>query len=384
MIYFDNAATSKPKPAEVLQAMQHYFENIGTSPGRSGYNLAITAGRIIMESRERIAELLGVPDPLEIVLTKNVTESLNIATWGLLEPGDAVITTAMEHNSVIRPLREREARGEISLSVVPCSPWGELDLTAMERAITPQTKAIFVQHASNVTGGIMPLEEIGAIAQRHDCLLVVDGAQSAGALPLNLANSAVDIFAFTGHKSLLGPQGTGGFYVKKDVAKQMKRFLCGGTGSRSEFETHPEFLPDKFEAGTPNTIGFAGLNAALKFLKNEGVTNIRAKEEELTAFFLTGLKSIGGIKIYGPADAKKVLPAVSFTIEGISPAEAAETLEEEFGIMTRVGLQCAPLAHRTIGTFPTGTIRFSFGYFNTQEEVQTGLLALKKITNSNR
>ncbi|MEI7590328.1 MAG: aminotransferase class V-fold PLP-dependent enzyme [Deltaproteobacteria bacterium] len=379
LIYFDNSATSFPKPREVILAMEDYFHNIGASPGRSGHRLSIASARIVMEARIALSLLLGIEDPLDIVFTKNITEALNIVTHGLLKSGDHVITTAMEHNSVIRPLRECERHGGVEVSVISCSPCGEPDLEALAKAIKPNTKAIFMLHASNVTGAIMPIDEVGRIAQKNGIVFVVDGAQSAGAIPINLQNSNIDIFAFTGHKSLLGPQGTGGLYIKKSLAKEMQQFVCGGTGSRSEFEIHPDFMPDKFEAGTPNTIGIAGLLGALKYIEREGVENIRTKEERLTKMFLDGLDSIKGIHAYGLDDIHKMVAVVSFNVDGISPSEASLILDEDFGIMARVGLHCAPLAHRTIGTFPVGTIRFSFGYFNTEVEIQYALEAIEKI-----
>lgn len=378
IIYFDNAATSYPKPRSVFEAMEEHFFDIGASPGRSGHRLALAASRIIMGVREELAALLGVNDPLDIVLTKNVTEALNIAAFGLLKAGDNVVTTAMEHNSVIRPLRELEAKG-VEVSVVPCSLLGKLDWEAFIGALKPNTKAIFMQHISNVTGGMMPIAEVGKIAQAKGIVFIVDGAQSAGAIPIDLQKSNVDIFAFTGHKSLLGPQGTGGFYIRKGLASKMSHFACGGTGSRSEYEVHPDFLPDKFEAGTPNTIGFAGLLGALRFLAQEGIANIRAHEEELTRVFSAGLEGIEGVSIYGNLDATSKAALVSLNIDGVSPSEAALILDEEFGIMTRVGLHCAPLAHRSIGTFPIGTLRFSFGYFNTLAEIHQGLRAIAEI-----
>ena len=383
MIYFDNAATSWPKPKEVMLAMEDYFYNIGASPGRSGHRLAVSSGRIVMEARETTALLLGVANPLDIVFTKNVTEALNIATSGLLTSGDHVITTGMEHNSVIRSLRMMEAAG-VELSVIPCSPQGELQPEDIAKAIKPNTKAIFMLHASNVTGGIMPINKVGNIARKNGIVFVVDGAQSAGALPIDLQEQPVDIFTFTGHKSLLGPQGTGGMYICKDVAKRLKPLSAGGTGSRSEFEVQPDFMPDKFEAGTPNTIGIAGLGAATKYLLSEGVDTIRVKEMLLTKLFIDGLQSIKGVHLYGRQSVENRMAIVSFNIDGVLSSDAALMFDEKFGIMVRVGLQCAPLAHRTIGTFPDGAIRFSFGYFNTKEEIKYALEAVEQVAISCR
>ncbi len=276
LLYFDNAATSWPKPEETQAAMNRYLREIGGSPGRSGHRLSIEAGRVILDAREAVALLFGVDDPSRIVFTKNATEALNIALRGLLNAGDHVITSSMEHNSVMRPLRALEEEG-VAVSVIPCSVRGELDPAALPSAIRPNTKAIILTHASNVTGTILPIGEAGRVAREHGLILIVDAAQTAGVLPICVEEMGIDLLAFTGHKSLFGPPGTGGLYIRKGLETQIRPLMTGGTGSRSEFEEQPLFLPDKFEAGTPNTIGLAGLAAGVSWILARGVDAIRAR-----------------------------------------------------------------------------------------------------------
>lgn len=378
IIYFDNAATSWPKPAAMMAAMINYNEVIGGSPGRSGHQRSLDAGRIILEAREALAELFGCNDSLRIAFTKNATEALNIALSGILNPDDHVITSSMEHNSVMRPLRYLEAQG-VKLSVVSCSADGILDPEDVRAAIRPRTRLLVVTHASNVTGTIQPFAELGEIARRHGILFCVDAAQTAGALPIHVNEMAIDLLAFSGHKSLFGPQGTGGLYVREGLEKQLRPLMTGGTGSRSEFEGQPDFMPDKYESGTPNTIGLAGLGAGVRFVLAEGVEAIRSKEEGLTTRFLAGLAALPGVTVYGPPDAANRTAVVSFNIAGVSPSAAALELDEHFGILCRPGLHCAPAAHRTIGTFSQGTIRFGFGYFNREEEIDLALEAVRSL-----
>jgi len=378
LIYFDNAATSWPKPAGMVEAMGYYNEMVGGSPGRSGHRRSIDAGRIILETREALAELFGIDDSLRIIFTKNATEALNIALLGLLQSGDHVIATCMEHNSVMRPLRFLETQG-VQISVVSCSGDGRLNREDVQTAIRPQTRLLVVTHASNVTGTIQPIAELGQLARDHGVLFCVDAAQTAGALPIHVDEMAIDLLAFSGHKSLFGPQGTGGFYIRRGLEQRLRPLMMGGTGSRSEFEAQPDFMPDKYESGTPNAIGLAGLGAGVRFVLAEGVEAIRSKEEELTKRFLKGLASLKGITVYGPADAADRAAVVSFNIDGVSPSEGSLELDERFGILCRPGLHCAPAAHRTIGTFPRGTIRFGFGYFNTEEEISLALEAIRSL-----
>jgi cysteine desulfurase family protein len=374
LIYFDNAATSRPKPDETYRAMDRFNRLIGGSPGRSGHRLSIEAGRIVLDAREGLARLFGVNDPFRIIFAKNATEALNLATAGLLKPGDHVITSGMEHNSVMRPLRDLVAE-EVEVTVVGCSAEGELDWCAVEAAIKLNTRAIYLTHASNVTGTIMPVREVGKIARNRGIIFCVDAAQTAGMLPIDVSEMQVDLLAFTGHKSLYGPQGTGGLYIRAGLEESIRPLLAGGTGSQSEYEHQPDFMPDKFESGTLNTVGIAWLGAGVAFVQAHG-GEIRATESRITKLFLDGLKSIHGVNLYGPGDPDRQIPVVSFNIDGVSPSEAALALDERFGIMSRPGLHCAPAAHRTIGTFPGGTVRFSFGYFNTESEIDHALEAI--------
>ncbi len=379
LIYFDNAATTWPKPPGTLEAMIRYQETIGGSPGRSAHRLSIEAARLVYDTREAAAELFGIDDPLRIVFTKNATEGLNIAIRGLLNPGDHCITSVMEHNSVMRPLRAMEAKG-VALSVVPCAADGTMDPEDIEAAIRPETRLIALIHASNITGTIMPVAAAGAIARRHGIPLLVDAAQTAGTVPIDVEAMNIDLLAFTGHKALFGPQGTGGLYIRKGLDAQIEPLMMGGTGSRSEFEEQPDFMPDKYESGTQNAIGLAGLGAGIAFIRTEGIETIRQWKTELTRIFREGTAPLKGVRLYGPRDAGMTTAVVSFNIDGMTPSEAAMRLDDEYGILCRPGLHCAPLAHRTVGSFPGGTLRFSFGHFNTRKQVQRALKAIEEIS----
>lgn len=379
IIYFDNAATSWPKPPETIAAMQNYLQNIGGSPGRSGHHLSIEAARIVFDTREKLAQLFNVSDPLRIVFTRNATEALNISIFGFLKTGDHVITSGMEHNSVMRPLRAMEKRG-VGITVVPCAIDGLIDPGDIVKAIKKNTKAIFITNASNVTGTVMPVSDIGRIAREHNLVLCVDAAQTAGCYPIDVAQMNIDLLAFTGHKALLGPSGTGGLYIREGLEKSIEPICVGGTGSRSEVEEQPDFMPDRFEAGTPNTVGIAGLRAGVDFVLSKGIAQIKSKEEKLVKMFIDGVSDLSGIILYGQKSVERRTPVVSFNVDGIDPAAIALELDEQFGIMSRSGLHCAPSAHKTIGTYSAGTVRFSFSYFNTEEQVISAIEALKEIS----
>ncbi len=376
-IYFDNAATTFPKPETVINAMDNYFRS-GGSPGRSGHRMSVEAGRTILDSRDLLADLFNIEDPFQIVFTQNATEALNLSIFGLLGTDDHVITSSMEHNSVMRPLRYLEQNG-LELSIIPCSENGDFDPDEITPLIKKNTRALFLTHASNVTGSIMPLSEAGKISREYGLVFCVDSAQTAGTIPIDVNDMNMDLLAFTGHKSLFGPQGTGGLYIRKGLEKDLSPILMGGTGSRSEFEEQPDFMPDKYESGTPNTPGIAGLGAGIDYILSEGIDIIRAREKALTDIFLDGLSSIAGVTIYGPTDKSKRTSVVSFNINGMSPSETALKLHEEHGIMSRPGLHCAPSAHKTIGSYPEGTVRFSFGYFNTEDEINIALEAVDAL-----
>jgi len=380
MIYLDNAATSWPKPPQVLAAMARFLTEVGANPGRSGHRLSVEAGRIVYAAREAVAELFHAPDPLRVVFGMNATEGLNLALRGLLRPGDHVITSSMEHNSVMRPLRALEREG-VSVTVVPCSPEGFLDPQAVLSVLRPETRLVVLNHASNVTGTLLPVAEVGRALQRMGGpLLVVDAAQSGGAVPIDMQADGIDLLAFTGHKSLYGPMGTGGLIIGERVPlEEFRPLIRGGTGSRSEWEEQPDFLPDMCESGTPNAVGLAGLEAGVRWVLERGVEALRAHEVELTRRLLDGLQEIPGVTVYGPQDARLQTAVVSLNIVGMEPSEVGMRLDEEYGIMCRVGLHCAPAAHRTIGTFPAGTVRFALGAFTTREEVDAALRAVARL-----
>ncbi len=383
MIYFDNAATSWPKPPGVVEAMVHFMDHVGANPGRSGHRLSLEAGRIVYGAREAIADLFNVADPLRVVFGANVTEALNLALCGYLRPGDHVVTSSMEHNSVMRPLRALaagEGGGPIELTVVPCSPQGFLDPADLQAALRPGTAMVVLNHASNVCGSLLPVREAGQAARRHGCLLLVDVAQTAGAYPIDMEDEGIDLLAFTGHKALGGPMGTGGLVIGERV--ELERFVPlkrGGTGSRSEREEQPDFLPDMCESGTPNTVGLAGLLAGVRWVMDRGVDAIRKHEIELAQRLIDGLCDIPGVALYGGRDATCQTATIAFNVEGLAPSEVGLRLDDDDGIMCRVGLHCAPAAHRTLGTFPRGTVRFGLGTFNTLDQVDVAIGAVREI-----
>jgi len=380
MIYLDNAATSWPKPPQVKDAMNKFMEEVGANPGRSGHFLSIEAARIVFETREALSVLFHVKDSSRIVFTMNATESINLALKGILKPRDHVITSSMEHNSVMRPLRELERNG-VELSIIPCSKEGMLDSLEMKKKIKANTKMVVLNHASNVTGTLLPVEEIAFITRRHDLLLLVDAAQTAGAYPIDLERDGIDLLAFTGHKSLFGPQGTGGLVIGERInEKEMIPLKQGGTGSRSEFEEQPDFLPDRFESGTPNGVGIAGLLAGVQFVMEKGVEQIRQNESTLIEKLIEGLREIPQLKLYGPKSKKDRIATLSFNLATPSPSDVALRLEKKFGILCRPGLHCAPAAHRTIGTFPEGTVRFGLSVFNTEADIETAVEAISQIS----
>ncbi len=384
MIYFDNAATSWPKPPCVGEAMMRFMQEAGVNPGRGSYHLAIEAGRTVYRAREAVARLVNASNPLRVVFTANVTEALNLALRGLLRPGQHVVTSGIEHNAVMRPLRALEREG-VSITVVPCSPTGLLDPADVRAALRPETALVALNHASNVIGTITPIAEVGAIAHEHGIPFLVDTAQTAGVVPLDMAAMQIDLLAFTGHKALLGPMGTGGLVLAEGFDEaRLEPLIRGGTGSNSEWEEQPSFLPDKYESGTPNAVGLAGLEASVHWVLARGVETIRAHEQVLTALLLDGLAEIPGVIVYGPRDPAQQVATVSWNIAGMDPGEVGLRLEEEYGILCRVGLHCSPAAHRTIGTFPTGTVRFGLGAMNTQEEVLEAIKAVYALAKEAR
>lgn len=376
MVYLDNAATTFPKPESVYEEVIRAMKEYGANPGRSGHKIALQAGRVIYDTREIIAKLFKIENPMNVVFTSNCTDSLNIAIKGLLKPGDHVITSSMEHNSVLRPLKALEDKG-IELTIIECDKKGYINIDNIEKNIKENTKLIVTTHASNVTGTIFPIKDIGQLAKDNGIIYMVDAAQTAGVYDIDVNEMNIDILAAPGHKSLLGPQGTGILYVKEGVCIDCTK--QGGTGSSSESLLQPEMMPDKFESGTPNTPGIAGLYAGVKYILDKGIENIQSHERELTKYFLDELLKIKEVTIYGPCDPNKQAPVISINIEEQDSSEVGYILDSVFDIGIRTGLHCASLAHKTIGTLEQGTIRFSIGYFNTKDDIDVAIAAIRQI-----
>ena len=379
MIYLDNAATSWPKPPEVKQAMNDFLEQVGGNPGRSGHRRSIDAARILYSAREAVASLFNAPDPLKVIFTMNATHAINYALKGLLKAGDKAITTSMEHNSVMRPLRALQDSGVI-LKIAPCLPDGSINLENLGSMVDSKTKMVIINHGSNVTGTLAPLADIAAIAKKSNALLMIDASQTAGIIPIVMKTQQIDLIAFTGHKGLLGPTGTGGLVLGDKVnPDNLISLMQGGTGSRSEYETQPEKLPDKYEFGTQNIIGIAGLLAGISWINKHTVDYIREHETSLASILLDGLMHISGITVYGPQESRDKLSVTSFILNNREVSEIGLRLDEDFDILCRVGLHCAPAAHRTIGTFPRGTVRMAPGIFNTANEIHQAINAVEKV-----
>ena len=376
-VYLDTAATSRKKPECVYEAMDRFMRDVGASPGRSVHRLGIRASRLVSDAREKVANLLGVEDASRVVFTLNCTEALNLAIKGVLKPGDHVVTSSVEHNSAMRPLSAMMQERGIALTRAKANADGTTDSDEVRQCIRPQTALMVMTHASNVTGAIQPIEECGRIAREHGVPFLVDAAQTGGCIPIDLGRLPIDMMAFSGHKGLMGPQGVGGLYIRKGI--DLAPLKHGGTGSASSEEIQPEMLPDKYESGTPNTPGLAGLSAALDFIATITVEEIRASIRRVGRIVLEGLEALDGVIVYGPREVERNVGVFSFTVEGRDPAEVAADLERCYGVMTRVGLQCAPSAHRAIGTFPEGTIRASIGTYTTEEEVAYFLRSLKEM-----
>ena len=373
--YMDNAATTLPKPPGVAEAVMQALGCLGNA-GRGSTEASLDAARIIYDTRERLCSMFHAENPKQIAFTSNATESLNIAIQGLIHPGDHVITTAMEHNSVLRPLYEREESGAV-LTILPTDEWGNISYEDLEAAIRQDTKAIVCTHASNLTGNLNDIERIGKIAKRHDILFVVDASQTAGMFPIDVQKMHIDILCFTGHKGLLGPQGTGGMYVRKGV--HVRPLLSGGTGVQTYSKTQPEEMPTALEAGTLNGHGIAGLDAAIGYLEETGIDMIRAKEQALMKGFYEGVKEIPGVKIYGDFSSMDRCAVVSLNIREYDSGEVSDALLTDYGISTRSGGHCAPLMHEALGTVEQGAVRFSFSHYNTEEEVDTAIRAICEL-----
>jgi len=372
--YMDNAATSFPKPEAVTDAMTDYAHRLGASPARGAYAEAKEAGRLVHQCRERLNQLIGGEDPSHVVFTLNTTDALNLAIRGLARQGDHVITTAFDHNSVLRPFHALAERGMIEQTRVPCDPsTGLVDPDDVKNAIRANTRLVAMVHGSNVTGTLQPVGEIGAICREHDVPLAVDAAQSLGHVPIDVQRDAIDLLAFPGHKGLLGPLGTGGLYIRPGIEQRMRTVREGGTGSISETPIHPDFMPDRFEAGSHNAIGLIGLSEGVKWLLEQGVENLWAHEQRLIDTFLSWLSEadMPGLELFGPLTRDNRCAVFSIRVEGFeNPVHLSEALEQQFGLLTRSGVHCAPLAHETLGTHERGgTTRFSFGPFLTEADV---------------
>ena len=396
-IYLDNAATSFPKPEEVPKAVYDYMTKLGTNVNRGGYATAYDTESIVFECRELIGALFHAPDYKNVVFTRNITESLNVVLKGLLHSGDHVIVSSMEHNAVMRPIRQLEKKG-VSFTRAQCELDGSLKPEKLLSCLRPDTKAVVMTHASNVFGTMLPIQEVGAFCKENGLVFILDSAQTAGVFPIDMEKMHIDILCFTGHKGLLGPQGIGGFILRDELVLKIEPLISGGTGSLSNVETVPEFMPDRFEAGTPNLPGIFGLHAALNWLRKLGemslleettehcfsaaLEKIREHELQLTEEFLNLLDPLekeGKLKIIGKKDTEMRTGVVSIQTLTRELSDTAFQLDTRYGIMTRVGLHCAPSAHKTMGTYPTGTIRFSFGFANTDKEVKLAIDALKEL-----
>ena len=382
-IYLDNASTTFPKAPNVANAMANYITNYGININRGSYALAYDVEDIIYTTRQRLNTLFNGHDPSHVIFTQNVTMSLNMVIKGLLKAGDHVLVSAMEHNAVMRPLTQLLDK-DITSDMIPCDKTGSVQLENIEALIRPNTVAMIINHASNVCGTIQPIESIGAICKARNLHFIVDAAQTAGVIPIDVKACHIDALCFTGHKGLLGPQGIGGLILTKEMAQILIPLIAGGTGSFSHLETMPTNMPDAFEAGTLNLPGIIGLNEGLSYIESQGMENIHNHELALTKAFLEGLQSITGVNIIGKQDILDRTAVVSITIDDMDPASIAYELESIYRIMTRVGLHCAPRAHQTLGTYPEGTVRFSFGYTNTYEDVKSALSALNRIVKNTK
>ena len=375
MIYLDSSATSFLKPPQVAEAVLHSFSTIGNA-GRGAHAPTLNASRLIYDTREKLAALFGAPDPSRIVFTCNATEALNIAIHGAIHPGEHVITTACEHNSVLRPLYLKEEAGT-ELTIIPADEKGRIRYDLLEPAVKSNTSTIVLTHASNLSGNVTDLAFVSDFAKKHNLLLIVDASQTAGSLPINVLEMGIDILCFTGHKGLFGPQGTGGLYVRDGL--NLPPFKSGGSGVHSFDKHHPTDMPTALEAGTLNGHGIAGLNAGLDYILSTGVENIHAKEIALTRRFVKGISNIPNLKLYGDMDAALRAPIVSLNIGNISSASVSDILWEDYEICVRSGAHCAPLMHQTFGTEKQGAVRFSFSCFNTEDEIDTAIQALHEI-----
>lgn len=379
MIYFDNAATSLQKPEAVIEAVAEAMKSLGNA-SRGAHSAALGSNRMVYETRELLAELFHIDDPSRIAFTMNATESLNIAIAGIFRPEDHVITTVMEHNSVLRPLYRMEESGT-ELSFLQADKKGNISYEELENAIRSNTRAVICTHASNLTGNVLDLEKIGEICKKHRLLFLVDASQTAGIIPIDVQKMKISVLCFTGHKGLLGPQGTGGIYVAPEI--NIRPLVVGGSGVQSYLKTQPDEMPARLEAGTLNAHGIAGLHAAVSNIIEKGVEQIYQEEHEKTDYFYRMIRSIPDIHIYGDPEAELHAPIIALNIGDYDSAQVADELMETYGIATRAGAHCAPLMHQALGTQKQGAVRFSFSQFNTRKELDAGIQALRELAEEN-
>lgn len=377
-IYFDNGSTSWPKAPGVAQAVEKLLTEDAFNINRGNYEGAYEVEGMVLETRDQLADLFQAPSSRNVIFTPGITYSLNYFIKGFLRSGDHVIITGIEHNAVMRPLWQMKAEG-VAFDVAKTDEEGTVDPESVEKLIRKETKAVIVSHASNVCGTIVPIREIGEICRRHHIFFVVDSAQSAGTLEINIKEWGIDFLTFTGHKGLLGPQGIGGFVVSEELDREMAPLIAGGTGSQSDSYEMPRMLPDKYESGTMNLPGIAGLHAALSYLQAAGISRIYEKKMELTGYFLEQTREIPDLRVVGKQGVQDRTAVVSIDFQKIDNAQAAFELEQRYGIMTRVGLHCAPLAHKTLGSYPRGTVRFAFSGANTKDEIDICVKGIREL-----
>lgn len=378
MIYLDNGATSFPKPDKVYSSIMESMRTLGANPGRGGHKMALNASRAIYEAREVLKDFFNCTSPSEIIFTKNCTEALNIVIKGVLKDGDHVLTSSMEHNSVLRPIKALESKG-VEHTIINCDNSGVINLDDIKNNIRPNTKLIVLNYASNLIGSINPIRSIGEFLKEKNIFFLVDAAQAAGSLEIDVNKDNIDFLASSGHKSLLGPQGTGILYIKEGLENNINPLMEGGTGSKSQDFIQPHIMPDRFESGTPNLPAIIGLKSGVEYINEIGLDNIKKHKENLITYFLEELSKIEQVKIYGPKDPKKIVSVISINISNLDSSEVSFILDEVYGIATRPGLHCAPLAHKTINTLEQGVVRFSIGYFNSLDDIKSAINAIKNI-----
>jgi cysteine desulfurase / selenocysteine lyase len=380
VIYLDNAATSYPKPEKVYEEMNRCLREYCANPGRGGHAMSLTSGRAVLEARDALCRFFNIGNPMQLCFTKNATEAINLAIRGSLKQGDHVITTSMEHNSVIRPLKTLERDLSVEITVIRGNEWGEIDPEQVEKSLRPNTRLVVSTLSSNVNGIIMPVRDIGTICSGHGALFLLDASQGAGSVAVDVADMHIDMLAFPGHKGLMGPQGTGGLYVREDL--KLVPLMQGGTGSNSENLYQPEFLPDMLESGTLNTPGIVGLGQGVEFVNSFGIGNLAYLKHLLVKKLYEGISCLKGIKLYSRMEQERNSGIIAFNFEEVDSTEISYVLDKAYGIASRAGLHCAPLAHETLGTLRSGVVRLSVGCFNTQEEMDRTIEALEEISRS--